>query len=155
MSWCVTSTFTRQPILVPNGPAIPVFLGSTLGGVSRTQTGDLKAKAWQLFYPLKIDHKATFDWQNEFLKVHFAVYMCGVYYESSFFLLRLFPPGGVIAQIPECSVLCILRGDPQCLHIPSEAIHPSPSWSFSWHSHVTNCSHFVVFFHSLHVSIPA
>ena len=47
---------------------------------------------------------------------------------------------------------------PQFLHIHSDAIHPSPSWSpfglLSWHYHVNNGSHFVVFFHSLHVSIP-
>ena len=77
-------------------------------------------------------------------------------------LLRLFPLGGVSGPnswFPECSVLGILRGVPQCLHVPSDAIHPfpswSPPWSFSWHSHVNNCSHFVVFFHSLHVSLPA
>ena len=73
-------------------------------------------------------------------------------------LLRIFPLGrvsGPNSWFPECSVLGILRGDPQFLHVPSDAIHPSPSWSFSWHYHVNNCSHFVVFFHSLHVSIPA
>ena len=46
-------------------------------------------------------------------------------------LLRLFPIGGVSGPnswFPECSVLGILQGDPQCLHIPSDAIHPSPSW---------------------------
>ena len=36
--------------------------------------------------------------------------------------------------------------DPQFLHVPSDAIHPSPSWSFSWYYHVNNCSHFVVLF---------
>ena len=48
------------------------------------------------------------------------------------FLLRLFPLGGVIGPnswFPGCSVLGILRGDPQCLHVPSGAIHPFPSWS--------------------------
>jgi len=87
LSWCVTSSFTRQPILVPNGPAIPVFLGSSLGGVSRSKTGELKAKAWQLFYPLNIDHKASFDWQNEFLQVHIAVKMCGRYCECDVIIL--------------------------------------------------------------------
>ena len=46
--------------------------------------------------------------------------------------------------------LAIFRGDPQCLHVPSDAIHPtspwSPSWFFSWHYHINNCSHFIVFF---------
>ena len=82
--------------------------------------------------------------------------------KSYLLLLRLFPLGGVSSPnswFPECSLLGILRGDPQCLYIPSDAIHPSPSWSptwpFCWHSHVTNCSHFIVFFHYVHVSIPA
>ena len=36
---------------------------------------------------------------------------------------------GPNSSFPECSVLDILWGDPQCLHIPSDTIHPSPSWS--------------------------
>ena len=94
-------------------------------------------------------------------RVHLAVVFCLLLSSLFCVLLRLFSLGGVSSPnswFPECSVLDILQGDPQCLHIPSDAIHPSPSWSppwpFSWHSHVTNCSHFVVFFHSLHVSIP-
>ena len=50
-------------------------------------------------------------------------------------LLRIFPLGGVNglnSWFPELSVLGILRGDPQVLHVPSDAIHPSPSWSPSW-----------------------
>ena len=45
-------------------------------------------------------------------------------------LLCLFPLGGVSGSnswFPECSVLCILRGDPQCLHIPSVRRIPSIS----------------------------
>jgi len=75
-----------------------------------------------------------------------------------YLLLCLFTLGGVSglnSWFPECSVLGILQGDPQFLHVPSDAIHPSPSWFFPWHHHINNCSHFVVFFHSLHVSIPA
>ena len=64
-------------------------------------------------------------------------------------LLRLFPLGGVSGP-NSCSVLCILQGDPQFLHVPSDTIHPSPSWSpfwsFSWHYHINNCFHFIIFF---------
>ena len=60
-------------------------------------------------------------------------------------LLRLFST--MWGQRPEFLIsrmvfMVVLRCDPQCLHISSDAIHPSPSWSppwhFSWHSHVTN-----------------
>ena len=50
---------------------------------------------------------------------------CQFFLSSSLLLLHLFPLGGVSGPnswFPECSVLDILRGDPQFLHIPSDAI---------------------------------
>ena len=65
-------------------------------------------------------------------KVYVCVraFMCLCFYEFSYLLVRLFPLGefsGPISSFAECSFLGILRGDPQFLQVPSEAIHPSTS----------------------------
>ena len=45
------------------------FLGSTIGGVSKTAGGDTKAEAWTLFYYLRSDenHGAVGKWRVKFL----------------------------------------------------------------------------------------
>ena len=57
-----------------HGANITFFLGSTIGGVSKTPGGDTKAEAWTLFYYLRSDENQTEQhnltvrkWQTEFL----------------------------------------------------------------------------------------
>ena len=56
------------------GPNITFFLGSTVGGVSKTAGGHTKAEAWSLFYYLRSNENQTEQhnltvrkWQDEFL----------------------------------------------------------------------------------------
>ena len=52
------------------GRNVPLFLGTAIGGVSKTAGGDTDAKAWQLTYYLRSDaehSEAVEAWQDKFL----------------------------------------------------------------------------------------
>ena len=84
-----------------------------------------------------------------------AIQRITINFNSDVLLVRFFPLGEFVISRMFCPGHP--PGDPQFLHVPSDTIHPSASWSaswsFTWHYHMNKCSQFFVFYHSLHISI--
>ena len=52
--------------------SITLFMGSAIGGVSKTSDGNTEAKAWSLFYYLRSDEdhaEAVREWEDKYLSV--------------------------------------------------------------------------------------
>ena len=56
------------------GRNVPIFIGTTIGGVSKSADGDTEAKVWQLHYYLRAYavHEAVRAWQDKFLSTFAA-----------------------------------------------------------------------------------